>query len=464
MTARDRIVPIACGALAIGCLIGLMRVLAALGAQIPLDPNEGWNAYHAQAAMKGGALYPGAGAFLFNNYPPLSFYVVGAFGKLVGDNVVAGRIVSLLALFAAGLGLYAALQRMKVGRWNATFSVLCLVAGLLAFTDYVGMDDPQLLGHAIEVIGLVLLLQDPRRPPAVLGAALLMALACFVKHNLIALPLAATAWLAIHDRRNAVVFVVAGTLAAIAGLVAFHLVYGVGLLSQLASPRLYSPSTLAASVGFWLIWGALPLAAAIVLFRRNRDDSAVVFCALYLLSGLVAGTAFSGGAGVDANVWFDADIALSLAAGVALERLPRARTALVAAFVLPLLAGLAIAYDSDWLETGFWLHPFADETEGAHGDIAFLASHRGPALCEMMSLCYWAGKRAEVDVFNLGQAYASHARDEGPLIRRVEARYYAAVEFDSLADFALGPRVRKAFDRFYRVDHADDNGTFLVPR
>ena len=29
----------------------------------------------------------------------------------------------------------------------------------------------------------------------------------------------------------------------------------------------------------------------------------------------------------------------------------------------------------------------------------------GPALCEMLSLCYWAGKRAEVDVFNLGQAY-----------------------------------------------------------
>jgi hypothetical protein len=82
----------------------------------------------------------------------------------------------------------------------------------------------------------------------------------------------------------------------------------------------------------------------------------------------------------------------------------------------------------------------------------------------MMSLCYWAGKKAEIDVFNLGQAYATHTRSEDSLLRLIAAHYYGAAEFDSLADFALGPRVRKAFDRFYRIDHADENGVFLVPR
>src|SRR5690349_4841398 len=53
MIARSRIVPVACVLLALGCAVGLMRVVSSLGLQIPLDPNEGWNAYHAQAAITG---------------------------------------------------------------------------------------------------------------------------------------------------------------------------------------------------------------------------------------------------------------------------------------------------------------------------------------------------------------------------------------------------------------------------
>jgi len=94
MISRDRIVPAACAVLAAGCIAGLTRIVAALGKQIPLDPNEGWNAYHAQSAMSGGVLYPGQGSFLFNNYPPVSFYVVGTLGRVVGDQIVAGRIVT----------------------------------------------------------------------------------------------------------------------------------------------------------------------------------------------------------------------------------------------------------------------------------------------------------------------------------------------------------------------------------
>ena len=34
-------------------------------------------------------------------------------------------------------------------------------------------------------------------------------------------------------------------------------------------------------------------------------------------------------------------------------------------------------------------------------DIAFLEVHPGPALCEDLTLCYWAEKSGPVDVFNL---------------------------------------------------------------
>ena len=464
MIARGRIVPVACGVLAIGCAIGLMRVVSSLGLQIPLDPNEGWNAYHTQAAMTGGTLYPGPASFLFNNYPPLSFYLVGVFGRLVGDNIVAGRIVSLLSLAAVGAGIFASLRLMKAGAWNAIFAVLTFLAGLLVFTNYVGMDDPQLLGHAVGIVGLVILLREPKTTSTACAAALLMVLACFIKHNLVALPLAASTWLAISDRRNAIRFVVSGAAFALLGLVIFRLSFGVGLLGQLASPRLYSFATLEGSVWSLLIWCGLPLVVTVVLLGSRRRDRYVVLCALYALIAVIVGTGFSGGAGVDLNVWFDAAIALSLSTGLALDRLARRTPTLAMAFALPFLVGLILFYDSEWLEQGFWLHPFEEEVRGAHRDVAFLKAQNGPVACEMQSLCYWAGQKAEIDVFNLGQAYATRARSDNDLIRLIEARHYAALEFDSLTDFALGPNVRKALAGAYRVDHQDENGVFLVPR
>ena len=50
------------------------------------------------------------------------------------------------------------------------------------------------------------------------------------------------------------------------------------------------------------------------------------------------------------------------------------------------------------------------------------------------------------------------------LIARIEAHYYRAIEFDSMDDFALGPRVKQAVLANYVVDHDGGNGTFLIPR
>ena len=63
-------------------------------------------------------------------------------------------------------------------RGDALFAALLFVAGLLVFTDYVGMDDPQLLAHAVAIGGLALLLRaSPVRRTLSLMAALLMTVA-----------------------------------------------------------------------------------------------------------------------------------------------------------------------------------------------------------------------------------------------------------------------------------------------
>jgi hypothetical protein len=44
---RERMLRAATLALAAACAVGLIRVVLRVPALIPLDPNEGWNAYHA---------------------------------------------------------------------------------------------------------------------------------------------------------------------------------------------------------------------------------------------------------------------------------------------------------------------------------------------------------------------------------------------------------------------------------
>ena len=453
--------------LALGCAIGLARMAAITCLYVPLDPNEGWNAYHALAATSGGTLYPSPGSLVFNNYPPLSFYIVGAFGMLTGDNIVAGRIVSLLATLGVAAAIYTCLRAMKTEHRHALFAALLFVSGLFVFTDYVGMDDPQLLAHAVALGGLALLLARPPTSAVVTTAALLMTAALFIKHNLIALPVAVTIWLALYDRRDAARFAILGLLFGLIGLVIFHQVYGGGLIDRLNSQRLWSAATLTENLTSFLIWENVSLFGLAVLIFIGRGDKRIAFCAIYAAASVIAAMAFAGGAGVDLNIWFDAAIALALGTGLLLEEFahrPRLNVVIGAVCIMPLLAGLSLGWDDAWLARGYWLHPLAEETASARTDIAFLRSHEGPALCEMLSLCYWAEKREEVDVFNLGQAYAANVQSDADLVRLLDRHYFRAIEFDSLENFALTSRVKLALLHDYGIDHADDNGVFLVPR
>lgn len=450
-----------------GCAAGLFHIVSVIGSTVPFDPNEGWNAYHAVAAMASGSPYPAPQSFMTNNYPPLSFYLVGTLGHALGDMIVIGRLVALAAFLAVVGGIALALRMMACTALEAAFGALAFAACLLSNSDYVGMDDPQLLGHAVAMGGLLLVLREPRGLAGLLGAAFLFTLAFFIKHNLIVLPLAVTAWLAIYDRRNAAKLALAGAAFFVAGLVAFRFAFGFSLLGKLQSARMFAFHDLLTNLSSWLVWGLLPLSVAAALFALRRADKHVVLCTAYALLGFLVGASYFGGAGVDVNAMFDADIALALVAGLALSRFP-GRSVWVAgvlgAFLLPLAAGLYLAFDANWVSGEYWRHPLTDETTMAREDIGFLRAHKGPAICETLAFCYWAGKPPEVDVFNTGQQFATHMRDDGALIRQIDARRFAAIQFDTMSPFALGGHVRRVVDRAYRVDHANDDGVFLVPR
>jgi hypothetical protein len=404
-------------------------------AHVPLDPNEGWNAAHAMAAK----LYPPPGSLMINNYPPLSFYLVRAITVLTGDAIVAGRAVAMVSFLLVCAGIAAAARQMGSDRRGAALAALFFAAALLVASDYVGMDDPQLLGHAVQLAALLVLLRG-----RIMVAALLFAASLFVKHNLLALPVAAGLWLCLTDRRAGLRFITTGLVACGLGLIAFRLTYGASLLAQLASSRLSSFANLqAAAARLW--WAPLPALAAFGLARNRWRSLCLIYASLAALLGII----FSAGDGVDANAFFDLAIALSLVLGLTRWTLPAAASA------LPLLTFLVLNFSDN---NFFFTRAFAARSAR---DIAFLKSRPGPALCDQLSLCLWAGKSAELDMFNIGEAIKTGARDPAPLVALIEARHFAVLQLEDLD--ALGPQVRAAIARHYRTDHADDNGAFLTP-
>lgn len=438
-------------ALALTAAALLARDVMAIGLRVPLDPNEGWNAYHAAAAWHG--LYPAPQSLMINNYPPLSFPVVAALGRLIGDDIIAGRIVSLLSFLTSAGVIAWLLHRMGCTTMQMAFGALVFAAGLLVGSNYVAMDDPQLLGHALQLTGLALLL---RHKPSVVSAALLLVAGLFVKHNLLAMPLAAGLWLWARDRNAAARLLIAASGFGVMGLVVSRLGFGFSL-ATLASARLSAIANLESVSGHFLQWSAAGIGFGIWLAVRNRSDKWVRLATLYGVVALVIGAAFSAGDGVDANIYFDAVIALSLAAGLMQSRFgTQTRMAAGLALVLPLALFLFFHFGDD----NFAYTP-AFRAQAAR-DIAFVKS--GPALCEQLSLCYWAAEQDPVDVFNVGEQIATGRRSDAVLIHLLEARHFQAIQLESLEPFALGPQVRAALLKSYRLDHEDDNGVFFTPR
>jgi len=429
--------------LALVSLVLLARNILAIPAHVPLDPNEGWNAAHALAAMAGHGLYPPPTALMVNNYPPLSFYLIGAIGRLGGDTIIAGRWVALAAFLATVAGIAAVLRQMDCRPHAMALGALFFAALLLIASDYVGMDDPQLLGHAVQLGALLFLLRG-----RITIAAALFAASLFIKHNLLVLPLAAGLWLLGEDRRTGVRFLLWSLAFGLSGLVLFQLGFGTSLIAQLVSPRLSSLANAETAITH-LWWAVLPVIALTGL----RPGRLSLFCLLYAGLALLLGLFFAAGDGVDANAFFDLGIALSLGLGLAVEA--GRRSWLLAASALPLLIFLAANFQDNNFS---FTRDFAQES---HRDIAFLQSRPGSALCDQLSLCLWAGKGASVDVFNVGEAIKTGARSPAPLVRMIADHRFATLQLIDMD--GLGHDMRRAIEKNYRTDHSDDNGVFLVP-
>jgi len=448
----DRLLRLSIGVTAVAVALALLWLFSIAGLQTYRNYNEGWNAYHALAAVTGGTLYPHAPSLMVNNYPPLSFFIVGAVGRLVGDMIVAGRVVSLVSALVAGWAVFAIARRMGIAAMLALFAALLFLAKLLAASAYIGIDDPQMLGHAFGCLGFLAVVGESRSSRRIAVGALLLTLAVFVKHMLVIQPLVLLIWHAIFDRKSALRFAAFGILFAGLGYLVSRIVLDVDLLAILFSPRSYRLEWLTQSLADFLLVSFAPLAAGIYLLKSKERMG--LLCGLYAVLAFLIGLAFDGGAGVGRNALFDAAIGGALSAAFLIQRLsPRWAFAFALACLVP--AGVA------GLQRLEKAKPIGQEAAAARLEIAYLRDRPGPALCEKLALCYWAGKPGEVDVFNFAEAVRTGTRNERDIVRLLDQRYFATIELNAKSRFDEFAGVRRALRHNYKIEHADENGVLL---
>ena len=452
--------------LALAILLCLGAELFTLTAPILKNYNEGWNAYHAASAMQAPrTLYPGPQSLLTNNYPPLSFFIVGAASKLTGlDAIIAGRLVAFVSTLGIGLCLGFAARQMGCSAAKAAVAALLFWAAPWVIVKFSAMDDPQMLGNLLDAVALVLILRAPRTILSIALAALFLTLAEFVKPLYVTLPLALLAWLFVYERRSAWKLAGFGLLFAVIGYGVTALALHVELLSQLFSPRVFVWSRLTGQPGQWLLVEGLPFAAALALFRRKTDGYAF-FAALYAALAFALAVIFSGGDGVSASQMMDVSMATTLGAALWLHHNQAARWPLPAfGFVAGFQAVmLVLAFLGIWA-----LRPSLPDLMGtryATGyDTAIIARHKDPVLCETLALCYWAGRVPQVDAFGISQAFQRGVRPQSDLTRLLDAHAFSMIQLAPRSLFASPSPLWPAILRNYYLEHQDKNGLFLIPR
>ena len=425
------------------CLFAFISVvpLLRIGAWVGIGHNEGWNAYYALAAVSGGKLYPQHDVFIGNNYPPLSFLVVGLFGRVLGgDYVLAGRLLSLASLLSVSCNIFIMARWTGADRISATLGTAAFLMMVTLLTpEYIGQDDPQLLGQALMTSGAVVFLHGRATAGRMTMAAGLVLAGGLVKHNLLALPLALCCWAAIYDRYRLALFV---GIAAVVGLCAVFVLYAVWgqavFDSVLQSSRVIDWDRMVVFMQVALIKKLLLafvlMVGTVFVFQARRHE--VRFIAIYLVASAIIGFPMLSGAGINFNVLFDFAIALAIGTAAAVSLVGCNSLYLPGIGTLPhplMLPAVAIIS----LQAGIFFATHPNYYNGITADenttsalVAVISTADGPVACENLLYCFWAKKPQQVDFFNYGQRLFTGAASDAQFRERLSNHFYRYVVID----------------------------------
>jgi len=490
----ERYVPIFAGLVLICAITLTAENVLSMGFIFERNYNEGWNVYNAQRLIAHELIYDD-NYWRVNNYPIFSFLTVAGVDFVIHNLLLSGRIIALMSFVAVGLLAGAAIRRLGGDRTDAVFGAGCALGFCyLVAPAWIAVDDPQTFGEAIMLGGLVTYISRPPDRLSLLRTALLVVLGGFVKHNLVAIPLAITFDLAIRSPRWLPFWFACCASLAAGCLGLTYLVAGGDFIDHLLSPRLFAWHGARYHLAKYLRLSEFPLALILLLARAvfSRDRRIL---ASYGIASIFVATITSGFEGTSYNMFQDAAVFLAIAAGVTLHELrsrivvralARERVARVALSLSPLLLAQPILARSPQAfaqiyQAGnlFDIDRRAEQSFLAEAE--YISNKHGPAICESLLLCYHAGKPFMIDPFNSRQFILFGRLDENKLIERIIAKEFAVVQLR--ADICDDPEVvfchilhnqRKfsrftdnvlyTVDRYYRIAWRSQDGTFYVPK
>jgi len=384
---------------------------------LEIDLKEPWNAYHGDAALHGGQLYPDLASLVANNYPPLWYYVTGAIAGVGLDAIYVGRALSFAAILALVVTIAFVIRRFDGGWLASVLGGLFFLGTMVRFADwYVAMNDPHVPALAIMMAALLWFLhREPAR--SVTAPIVLMVVAGFFKQALIAIPAMTLFLMACHSPRRALrAGLLAGATAA-AAIALFTAIYGTSFVEQIfLYPRELSVERawnslarigmLAPALAVWAIW-----------VWRDRRTEAARFSATFVLFALAAYLLQKLGAGVDVNAAFELYAAVAVGIGLAFDRIARVpvfwgmgvttrRSVVIGALALVLLAAPGLEPYLLFASPAYRAE-FSHNTAVMRSEVERIAAIPGPVHCSIDSVCRAAGKRFALDVFFIGQRGAT---------------------------------------------------------
>jgi len=429
--------------ISLGLLLAAVSVLLAgyfvrMSFTFQIDYNEGWNVYHSMHAISGEILYDVQNRWTPVNYPPISFYLVGGLGQLLDSPLLAGRYISFFSLLLVSV-LVGYIVKHFSGEINESVfsSLFCLGLFAVYARGYVGMNDPQLLGHVFMLSALFLYLKKPRH---LLPVALLCVAGLFTKHNLIPLFLAITADIFLRSRRDFLswlgyhIFLIGGFALFI------NMLLGSDFLYQLTSNRGYDVNRIIYWVQRlgWLFFLYIIITIPWLIYTAKKSSDRII--PLYLAFSVAFGFLTSGGTGTDVNMFFDIFISLSIAIGLLLSYANITFQHLTAvpyllSFIWPIAFGLGLFAQRPQvaIREGMLDYYMLQETTFLE-DAALLSAMPGSILCSNILLCYFANQPFEVDPFLTTEAILAGKMDESHILARLESGYFDIVQMNYAID------------------------------
>ena len=463
--------------------------LLSLGFTFEVNYNEGWNIYNVSRLIQGEIIYDD-NYWRVNNYPIGSFLIIAGANILIHDLLLSGRLVALVSFAAIAVLAAIAVRRFGGGRTDAVFGAGCAMGFCYQMAPaWVIADDPQTLGEAVMLGALVTYIARLPERLNLLRTAFLVVLGGFIKHNLVAIPIAITLDLAFRSPRRLPLWLIscAGLAAGFLGLT--QIVAGGDFIDHLMSPRRFGWYGARYHLMKYLRLFKFPLAAIALSAPLVLAADRMILAAWGMIS-IVSAAILSGFEGTSYNMFQDAAVFLGIAAGIMMSELRklelRSRLAKVLSLILPFVAAQPILARAPDVAGQLYhgralLDADRERQEIFLADAKYVADRQGPAICESLLLCYEAGQPFILDPFNSRQYILSGSLDQGELIRRIAAREFAVIQLHAdICDDPTTPschilHYRQKIDRFtdemlyaidqsYEVARRSTFGSFYVPK